>query len=56
MNELADKRRAKEEKESAGQDEERKKNDSFTLKDVERASKELVEYKAEMCLEEAALS
>ena len=52
-NELTDKLRAKEEKESAGRDEERKKSDSFTLRDAEKASKELVEYKAEMSLEEA---
>jgi len=52
-NELADKRRAAGEKESARQDAERKRNDSFTLKDAEKASKELVEYKAETSLEEA---
>ncbi len=51
--ELADARREAEEKESARQDEERKKNDSFTLKDAEKASKELVEYKAETSLQEA---
>ena len=52
-NELANKRRAREEKESARQDEQRKENDSFTLKDEENASQELVEYKAETSLDEA---
>jgi hypothetical protein len=51
--EVSAKLRAEEDKESARQDEERKKNESFTPEDVEKASKELVEYKAETSLDEA---
>lgn len=51
--EVLAKRRAEEEKEWARQDEERKKNESFTPEDVEKASRELVEYKAETSLDEA---
>jgi tetratricopeptide (TPR) repeat protein len=51
--ELSAKRQAEEDKESARQDEQRKKNDSFTAKDAEKAAKELVEYKAENSLDEA---
>ena len=51
--EVSAKLRAEEDKEWARQDEERKKNESFTPEDVEKASKELVEYKAETSLDEA---
>ena len=51
--EVSAKLRAEEDKESARQDEERKKNESFTPEDVEKVSKELVEYKAETSLDEA---
>jgi len=52
--ELGAKRQAEREKEWARQDEERKKNDSFTPKQVAEYSKDLVEYRRENSLDEAA--
>src|SRR6266496_1118085 len=51
--ELANARRDAQEKEWAKQNEERKKNDSFTSADAEKAAKELTEYRAETSLDEA---
>jgi tetratricopeptide (TPR) repeat protein len=53
VTELADKRRVNEEKDSAREDEERKKSDNFTVNDAERMSQELTGYKAGISLDEA---
>ena len=50
---LGAKRRAEEEKDWARQNEERKKNDSFTTKDAVNAAKELVTFEAETSLDDA---
>jgi hypothetical protein len=53
VTELADKRRADDEKESGTKDEERREDDTFTEKDTERMSQELTEYNAQISLDEA---
>lgn len=50
---LVAKRYADEEKDWARQNEERKRNDSFTSKDAEKAAKELVTFEAENSLDDA---
>jgi hypothetical protein len=51
--EVSAKLRAEEDKESARQDEEREKNESFTPQDAAKSSREFTDYKAQTSLDEA---